>query len=111
MAENPDTSHAIVTKKDCCDAKAHPDHSNVLPGLNRIAGQIEGVKKMIAERRYCPDIIIQMRAISSAINSIEAKVLEAHLGACVKDAFNSDNEKEISKKISELIDLFKRNRG
>ncbi len=95
-------------KMDYCSVNNHPDHSNVLPNLNRISGQIEGVKRMIEERRYCPDIMVQLRAIRSAIGSIEANMLETHLGACVIDAFNSDNEKEITKKIAELKDLFKR---
>jgi len=96
------------TKGNCCEVAKHPDHSKVLPNLNRVSGQIEGIKKMIDERRYCPDILIQLRAIRSAINSIEGTILEAHLGACVKDAFNSNNEKEITQKISELKDLYKR---
>jgi DNA-binding FrmR family transcriptional regulator len=97
------------TKKgDCCGTMQHPDHSALLPNLNRIGGQVEGVKKMITERRYCPDILIQLRALRSAINSIEANILETHLGACVKDAFNSNDEKEITEKIAELKDLYKR---
>lgn len=96
-------------KMDCCSqGEQHPDHSNTLPNLNRIGGQIEGIKKMIEERRYCPDILVQLRAVRSAISSIEANMLETHLSACVKDAFNSENEKEITKKIAELKDLFKR---
>lgn len=86
----------------------HPDHGQQLPKLNRIAGQVEGIKKMIEERRYCPDIIIQLRATRAALNSIEAELLEAHLNACVADAFNFGDEKEKQKKIAELKDLYKR---
>ena len=93
--------------KNCCDLNNHPDHSEQLPKLNRITGQVEGIKKMIEERRYCPDILIQLRAARAALHSIEANLLEAHLHACVIEAFNSDDEMEKNKKIQELKDLYK----
>ena len=60
------------------------------------------------ERRYCPDIITQLRAISSANKSLEASLLETHLEACVAGAFKSNNTKDQKEKIAELIKLFKR---
>ena len=93
---------------DCCNSKKYPNHSKEVSRLNRIAGQIEGVKKMIEDRRYCPDIITQLRAVSSAAKSLEATILEAHLATCVADAFKSDNIKEQEEKITELVKLFKR---
>ncbi len=95
-------------KKNCCEAMQYPDHSNLLPNVNRVAGQIEGVKKMIADRRYCPDILQQLKSAKSAINSIESAMLEAHMDACVMDAFNSQNEKVKAKKIAELKVLYRR---
>jgi CsoR family transcriptional regulator, copper-sensing transcriptional repressor len=95
-------------KKSCCETMQHPDHANLLPNLNRVSGQIEGVKKMITERRYCPDILQQLKSAKSAINSIESAMLEAHMDACVVNAFNSSNEKEKAKKIAELKVLYRR---
>lgn len=92
---------------DCCE-NSHPDHVKQVASLNRAAGQIEGVKRMISERKYCPDILTQLRAARSALKSVEANILEAHLGACVEDAFASGNKKSQAKKISELKDIFKR---
>jgi len=93
---------------DCCNSNKYPDHSKEISRLNRISGQLEGVRKMIEERRYCPDILTQLRAVSSAAKSLEATILEAHLGSCVADAFKSDNAKEQKEKITELVKLFKR---
>lgn len=95
---------------DCCNSNehTHPDHSKEISRLNRISGQIEGVKKMIEERRYCPDILTQLRAVASATKSLEASILEAHIGSCVADAFKSDKVEEQKEKISELVKLFKR---
>ena len=63
---------------------------------------------MMEERRYCPDIITQLRAISSATKSLEASLLEMHLETCVAGAFKSNNTKVQKEKIAELIKLFKR---
>jgi DNA-binding FrmR family transcriptional regulator len=86
----------------------HPCHHTELPRLNRIAGQVEGVKKMIEEHRYCPDILTQLRAVRAALRTIEANVLETHLKSCVADAMARGNQKEQEQKIAELKDLFKR---
>ena len=92
--------------KNCCDKNSFPDHSKELKRLNRISGQIEGVKKMIKERRYCADIIIQLKAVSSAVKSAEVVILKSHLESCVKDVFRENNLKERQKKIDELLKLF-----
>lgn len=94
---------------DCCaEMKQHPDYSKEVSRLNRIAGQVEGIKKMIAERRYCPEILNQLRAVRSAVNSVEANILETHLDACVADALSAGNEKERKQKMSELKELYKK---
>jgi len=91
-----------------CEHDKHPDYSHVLPRLNRIAGQVEGVKKMISAQRYCPDILTQLRAVRAAVNSIEASILESHLDSCVRTAFTSGNDKEREKKMAELKALYKK---
>ena len=95
-------------KAPACHMAEHPDHQSALPRLNRIAGQVNGVKKMIEERRYCPDILTQLRAIRAAVNSIEAGILETHIDACVSDALRCTNEADKEKKISELKHLYRR---
>jgi len=90
----------------CCSK--HPDHSPQTAALNGASGQINGIKKMIDERQYCPDILTQLRAVRAALKSIEAKMLEAHLTQCVCDAMKSNDEDATNKKIQELVQLFKR---
>ena len=92
---------------DRCDMQ-HPDHGGQMASINRIAGQLEGVKKMIEERRYCADILTQLRAIRAAVNTVESRVLEAHLDACVSEALKSGNEANSRKKIEELKDMYRR---
>lgn len=97
-------------KKKCtsCEGEKtlHPDHSSELIRLNRIQGQVEGIVRMVVERRYCPDILIQLRAVQSALKSVEGAILKKHMHDCVKEAMDSRNEEEIKKKIDELVALF-----
>ena len=96
--------------ENCCHTQLpeHPDHSDELGKLNRVTGQIEGVKKMIAENRYCPDILTQLRAARSALKSIEANILEAHLAGCFAAALAGGTEADKESKILEIKELFKR---
>jgi DNA-binding FrmR family transcriptional regulator len=92
---------------DCCDGK-HPDYHAELARLNRIAGQVEGIKRMVEERRYCPDILTQIRAVRAALQAVEANILETHIDACVIDALKAGSKKSQAKKIAELKDIYRR---
>ena len=72
--------------------------------LNRIVGQIEGVRKMIENGRYCVDIMIQIRAARAGLRALEYKVLEEHLKYLSEEAFSSKTAKQ--DKITELKALF-----
>jgi DNA-binding FrmR family transcriptional regulator len=89
------------------DAHAHPDHSAQLKALARVGGQIEGVKRMIVERRYCPDILTQIAAARAALKSVEAKIFEAHVRACVHDVVHAGTDAERTEKIEEIAKLYK----
>jgi len=93
------------TEEEATMAKEHPDHTSALARLRKIKGQITGLEKMIEDKRYCVDILIQFRAIASALNVIEASIFERHIKSCVIDAVQSKNESEIQKKVDELTRL------
>ena len=72
--------------------------------LNRIEGQVRGVKKMIEEDRYCDDVLIQLSAIDKSIKSLANHILENHMQTCVlKDLENGNYEI-----IDEVVNLFRR---
>ncbi|MCK4978852.1 MAG: metal-sensitive transcriptional regulator [Candidatus Delongbacteria bacterium] len=73
--------------------------------LNKIEGQVRGIKKMIEDHRYCIDILTQTKAIRSAIVKVEEKILENHLNTCVRSSFKSNNERDIEDKIGEIIKI------
>ena len=82
-----------------------PDHTDQIKRINRMIGQLGGVKKMIEEGFYCPEILIQTKAVSSALRSLETSLLEGHLKGCVTEAFNSSKGED--QKIEELLQIFK----
>ena len=88
-----------------CKNLNNPSHKHEIPRLNRAIGQLEGIKKMIEEQRYCPDIIVQLKAVRSAIKHIESNILKTHLEECVAKSF-SDSEiaKEKIMEIKTLLD-------
>lgn len=83
------------------------DHSSELRRLSRIKGQVEGLERMILEKRYCPDIVIQIKAVRSALRSLEANVVEGHMRHCVKTAMKSQDPEVIQEKLEELLLLLK----
>ena len=76
----------------------------IINRLNRIEGQIRGIKRMIEEDSYCNDVLIQLSAIQNSVKSLSNHVLENHLYSCV----SKDLERGNLDAIDELISLFKR---
>lgn len=87
------------------DHSTHPDHGSEIARLKRIKGQVEGIERMIADRRYCPDIIMQVRAATSALKALEKAILQTHLESCVKEALSSKDRELAEAKIQELLEL------
>jgi DNA-binding FrmR family transcriptional regulator len=70
----------------------HEKTKNILDRISRVAGHMEGVKKMVEEGRDCSDVLIQLSAIRSAINSIGRIILQDHINHCVVDAAKSGDQ-------------------
>ena len=80
-----------------------PCHKNNISRLNRISGQVEGIKKMIEDERYCADIIMQIRAVRSALKAVESNILHGHLQHCISESLTGEGKEA---KIEELKMLF-----
>ncbi|MBU1262363.1 metal-sensitive transcriptional regulator [bacterium] len=86
-------------------------HEEQLIFLRKIEGQVRGVQKMIEEKRYCVDILTQIRSIVGALYRVEGEILKRHLEGCVVGAFKGESEAEKQKKIDEVIEIISRFRS
>jgi DNA-binding FrmR family transcriptional regulator len=76
--------------------------------LNRIEGQVRGIARMVADDRYCIDIVTQIAAVRAALRRAEEEILHDHVAHCVEDAITSGNRAEQRRKIAELMDVVTR---
>ena len=81
------------------------DKGVLLARMRRIEGQARGISKMIEEGRYCPDIIQQLTAMSSAAREVSLLLLQDHIEGCVTDAIQHDHGEEM---VRELIAVIRR---
>ncbi|MCF6248467.1 MAG: metal-sensitive transcriptional regulator [Desulfobacula sp.] len=86
----------------------HTDHIDKLNRLNRIEGQVKGIKKMIEEKRYCVDILTQLKAVGAALKKVEHAILKDHMQGCLKSAIKAGNDLDIQKKIDEIMTLLEK---
>ena len=86
----------------------HPSHDNQLVRLKKVEGQIRGIQTMIEERRYCMDLLSQIRAVTGAMKKIESGILESHLSHCVNDTITSNSSDDAAIKIKEIIRFFEK---
>lgn len=94
--------------EECCkhksQARSESEKKELIVRLNRIGGQVGGIKKMIEEDRYCDDVLMQLAAVDKSIKSLAACVLEEHMRTCVVEKIRA-NELEV---VDEIVELFRR---
>ena len=92
---------------DCCNKKkerTQEEYKSLINRLNRIEGQIRGINGMVENYSYCTDILIQVSAINSALNSFNKKLLENHIKTCVTD----DIIKGKTETVDELVEVLQK---
>jgi len=73
--------------------------------INRIEGQVRGIARMVADGRYCIDIVTQISAVRAALRRLEEEILRDHVGHCVEHAIASGNKADQRRKIEELMNV------
>ncbi len=94
----------------CCAKKKHrppEEYKLLINRLNRIAGQINGIKGMVENDAYCIDILIQTAAVSAALASFNKELLGEHIRTCVADNIREGNDEVIDELIAALQKLMK----
>lgn len=93
----------------CCVHKKHTPRDEetqkaLQNRLNRIMGQLNGIKNMVDENRYCGDILIQVAAVQSALQSVGYMILQNHMETCVVEEIQQGNLQIVD----EAVDLIKK---
>lgn len=96
----------------CCCSKRKKERSPeeykcLMNRLCRIEGQIKGIKNMLENDAYCPDILIQVSAVNAALNSFNKVLLANHLKSCVIEDIRKGNEHVIDELVKTLQKLMK----
>jgi DNA-binding FrmR family transcriptional regulator len=76
--------------------------------LLKIEGQVRGIRKMVADRRYCVDLLDQLSAARSALGAVSSEVLRNHIETCIVEALSGSDRHAREEKIEELVRLFPR---
>ena len=97
MSETATDVHGYTKEKD-----------QLVKRLHRIEGQVRGIERMLEENRYCIDILTQIAAVNTALESLAFKILDEHVRHCVAGALASGNEAEAATKTEELLEAVQR---
>ena len=87
-----------MTDNNCCcrtKERSEKEYKDLMNRLKRIEGQVKGVQRMLEDNAYCPDIMVQVSAINSALNSFNKVLLNEHLRTCVVDDIKAGREDTI----------------
>ncbi len=97
-------------KKCCCHKKkerSEKEYKDLIHRLNRIEGQIRGIRNMVEQDAYCPDILIQVAAANAALNSFNKVLLGNHLRTCVASDIREGHDETIDELLKVLQRLMK----
>lgn len=96
---------------ECCSGKhkerAEKEKKDLMNRLKRIEGQVRGVENMLENDVYCTDILVQVSAITSALNSFNKVLLANHMKSCVADNIREGNDEIIDELVVTLQKLMK----
>ena len=84
------------------------DKATLVRRLHRIEGQVRGIERMVVDERYCIDILTQIGAVSTALETVAHKLLTEHANHCVAGALASGSREEAEEKTRELLEAVQR---
>ena len=94
----------------CCERTKHRDdkeYKELMNRLKRIEGQVRGLQNMLEKEAYCPDILVQVSAVNSALNSFSRELLASHMRSCVAEDLRNGNEETIEELVETLQKVMK----
>lgn len=101
----------MAKERECCTHKtkerSDKEYKDLIHRLNRIEGQVRGIKGMVERDAYCTDILVQSAAVSAAINSFNRVLLENHIKTCVIGDIKEGKEETVDELLVTLKKLMK----
>ena len=98
-------------QKECCCHKtkerSEKEYKDMIHRLNRIEGQIRGIKGMVEKNAYCTDILVQVAAANAALNSFNKVLLANHIKTCVTNDISEGKEETVDELVEILQKLMK----
>ena len=99
-------------KKECCCShktkeRSEKEYKDMIHRLNRIEGQIRGIKGMVERDAYCTDILVQVAAVNAALNSFNKVLLTNHIKTCVTNDIREGREETVDELVTVLQKLMK----
>ncbi len=98
-------------QKNCCSHKIkerpEKEYKDLIHRLNRIEGQIRGIRGMVEKDVYCTDILIQVAAVNAALNSFNKVLLANHIKTCVINDIREGREDTVDELLATLQKLMK----
>ena len=94
----------------CCQKhkeRSEKEYKDLLNRLNRIEGQIRGIKGMVEKNAYCPDILIQVAAVNAALNSFNKVLLANHIRTCVTQDIQEGRDETVDELVTVLQKLMR----
>lgn len=111
MGEIKEVKCAEDNKKECCCGKTkerpEAEYKDLIHRLNRIEGQIRGIKGMVEKDAYCPDILVQVAAANAALNSFNKVLLANHIRTCVVRDLHEGKDEVVDELVTVLQKLMK----
>lgn len=96
---------------NCCCHKTkqrtQEEYKSLVHRLNRIEGQIRGIKRMIDEDAYCTDILVQSSAVCAAMNAFNKELLANHIKTCVADDIRAGKDETVDELVATMQKLMK----
>ena len=109
--ENINKENMLQEECYCCSGKKkerdEKEFKDLMNRLKRIEGQVRGVENMLENDTYCTDILVQVSAITSALNSFNKVLLANHMKTCVADNIREGNDEVIDELVCTLQKLMK----
>ena len=108
--DTPEADVAADTAVPCCcrhKERSQEEYKALLNRLNRIEGQVRGIRGMLEKDAYCVDILVQVAAANAALNSFSRELLAQHIGSCVADDLRAGSDEKLEELLRLLPKLMK----